>query len=522
MQTLLAGMLGLCLLLGGLFGPAVAVVDAAPPTVSSASESVGGDAPVVQAVDAGMWHTCAIRADGTIACWGGGDIMARSAPPTGRFAAVAAGAEYSCGIRVDGTIACWGENDDGESTPPVGIFTALDTSGGTICAIAADGTLACWGFNEHGEASPPTGRFVAVSAGGRDSCGIRDSGALVCWGQMFGWPGTTIDGSYTAVSSGSSVCAIREDATLLCLDGPSPPAGRFTAISDGCAIRDDGTLACWSGNDYLGVPPEGTFKALSTGDRHACAIRTDDTLVCWGQNWHGAAVPAPTASLAHPGRWHRSTHIRLHWSARPAFVPVVSYDVRFRRARWNGDFGPWTRWRTATTATTATFVGAPGYTYCFSTRARDAAGVRSAWTGQGYYDWVIAGRTCTAIPLDDRSIARSSGWSARTSTSTYRNTYLVSTRRGASLTLSGVVAHHIGLLATTCPTCGTIEVSWPSFWRPSRISLYSRRRVDRKWINIADYLDTSTSPNQTGTLRIKVVSRGRPVMIDGVAIYRRP
>ena len=47
-----------------------------------------------------------------------------------------------------------------------------------------------------------------------------------------------------------------------------------------------------------------------------------------------------------------------------------------------------------------------GYTYCVSVRARNRAGQVSGWTG---------GR-CLARSLDDRSLSRSSGWSAKSST----------------------------------------------------------------------------------------------------------
>ena len=62
-------------------------------------------------------HTCAIRADDTITCWGF-DFFGETDAPAGTYKAVAAGAFHTCAIRTDGTIACWGNNDRGQTNSP--------------------------------------------------------------------------------------------------------------------------------------------------------------------------------------------------------------------------------------------------------------------------------------------------------------------------------------------------------------------------------------------------------------------
>ena len=40
------------------------------------------------------------------------------------FASVSAGGEHTCGVKEDGTVACWGRNFDGNATPPEGRFAS--------------------------------------------------------------------------------------------------------------------------------------------------------------------------------------------------------------------------------------------------------------------------------------------------------------------------------------------------------------------------------------------------------------
>jgi uncharacterized protein YbbK (DUF523 family) len=270
-----------------------------------------------------------------------------------------------------------------------------------------------------------------------------------------------------------------------------------------CAIRTDGTLACWGDNEYgEASPPAGTFTSVSAGAHHACAIRTDGTPACWGQNRSGQVTPRPTARTTALPAWLAASAVPLSWGARPALAPVTSHDVRYRRARWNGTFGPQVRWWSATTETSASFGVSPGYTYCFSTRARDADGWVSSWTKE----------RCTAVPLDDRSLSRSADWTAGTSSASYRSTYLRSSAYGATLTRTGVHARRIALLATTCPTCGSVKVYWGATLLKT-VSLYSATTVDQALIPVAAFGST-----RTGTLSIKVSSSGKKVVVDGVAI----
>ena len=70
---------------------------------------------------------------------------------------MSAGHLHTCGIKTNGSVACWGRNLEGQSTPPAGTFTALGAGGDHTCGIKTDGSATCWGNDSSGEATPPPG-----------------------------------------------------------------------------------------------------------------------------------------------------------------------------------------------------------------------------------------------------------------------------------------------------------------------------------------------------------------------------
>src|SRR5262249_53775642 len=74
------------------------------------------------AIAGGEYHTCAILGDGTAACWGegsagqlgtGASIANTSTPQhvagVTEITAIAAGVDHTCALRADGSVWCWGE-----------------------------------------------------------------------------------------------------------------------------------------------------------------------------------------------------------------------------------------------------------------------------------------------------------------------------------------------------------------------------------------------------------------------------
>jgi alpha-tubulin suppressor-like RCC1 family protein len=492
---------------------APAWADASEPPTPATSTSTHS----VRAISAGYDHTCAVKADKTLTCWGS-NAYGKAMPPSGTFEAVSASVNHTCAVRTDNTLACWGlDSWYGAATPPHGTFAAVRTGEASSCALQTDGSIACWGYDygEDGEFAPPAGPFLALGHArldyGDDFCAVRDDGTVDCWGPDYEYgEAATPVGTFTDVDG---ACAIRTDGTVACsgrddVGQAEPPSGSFQQVTTGplhaCGIRSDGTVVCWGDNEYLEAsPPTGTFTSVDAGGHHTCAVATDGSVACWGHDRLGQVTPRPVAGMKALSTWLVSRSVPLSWRG-TALAGLTSFDVRYRRAAWNGGFGSPVTWRAGTAASSGTFTATAGSTYCYAARAHDADGLASSWSSE----------TCTAVPLDDRSLTRAGRWTAGTGSAYYGSTYLRSTTAGATLTRTKVVATRLALVATTCPTCGSVKVYWNGTLIKT-VSLTSATTINKKVIAIK----TWTSAH-TGTLKIKVSSSGRRVIIDGLAIRR--
>lgn len=143
------------------------------------------------AIGAGSFHTCAIRASDEMWCWGGGlngqlgvgplnqdNALSPVVVKEGGWRAVAGGQSHTCAIREDRGLYCFGRNDHGQlgvgdvSRRDVparvgdGAYIRMGLGRNHSCAIRDDRTLWCWGRNHVGQlglgfVSPPDATPIA-------------------------------------------------------------------------------------------------------------------------------------------------------------------------------------------------------------------------------------------------------------------------------------------------------------------------------------------------------------------------
>ncbi|WP_243059451.1 fibronectin type III domain-containing protein [Nocardioides sp. SR21] len=289
-------------------------------------------------------HTCDVRANGSLRCWGhpqalgvssSGLIGSAATPQTVarphgvNWAKVTTGFEHTCGLTVDARLFCWGasyngqlgQGNTGTAVPgQVGTigWTDVDAAYHHTCAIRTDGTMWCWGWNlfgQVGDGAATTQRtpiqvgtattWASVAVGTTMSCGVRTDGTAWCWGSgAFGngapgsqsavpvQVGTDTDWQRLSVGNGHT-CGIRSNDTLWCWG------------NTGYGQIGDGTTTSTTRTTPTRVGTSSDWSEVSAGDGSTCGVRDVDTdggtLWCWGRNTADqAGTPHPPDRLTTP------------------------------------------------------------------------------------------------------------------------------------------------------------------------------------------------------------------------------
>lgn len=248
-------------------------------------------AGVVDAVKiaVGGGHVCVLRATGGVTCWGddyygqlgdGATQIERRTPVVAAAPAdvidLAVGVRHTCALRATGEVACWGGNYSGQigdgtvidrasPTPVKDLTDAIEISAGYLhtCALRRSGAVLCWGRNTAGQLGDGTtverrtpvavqGLTDAVAISVRDThtCAVRATKEVVCWG----------DDSYGQLGDGNM-------STL-----SSVPV-KVNAIVDASSI--------------------------AVGSSHTCAVAAGQPF-CWGDNSFGQVGDGSLVSRANP------------------------------------------------------------------------------------------------------------------------------------------------------------------------------------------------------------------------------
>lgn len=227
----------------------------------------------VAGVATGGDHTCAVTDAGAAFCWGrnsdgqlgDGSIVNRSGPvPVHGLAsgivALAGGGLHTCALRNDGGVRCWGRNSSGQLGDSSGVnrvtpsqvvmfypTVAIAAGASHTCALTINGSVYCWGLNNFGQVGDGTtvdklapvpvvglsSGVVAIAAGALHTCALTSAGEVKCWGR----------GGAGQLGAGTPLTT-----ALTPVDVVQLPSGVVTLSAGGdrtCVLTPPGRVWCW-------------------------------------------------------------------------------------------------------------------------------------------------------------------------------------------------------------------------------------------------------------------------------------
>ena len=296
------------------------------PVQSTTPQPVPGLTDII-AIAAGSAQSLALRSDGLVFSWGVNGYGQLGNPPVSStpigptlvsgltgVVAIAAGVYHSLALRNDGTIYAWGGNTQGQlgigstsaavSTPTKTLnltgMVALDGGGGHSVAVRNDGTVWSWGYNGNGQLGNGTSggtpvstpvqvlnmtSAVAVTASGYNSVALASDGTVFSWG----------DNVNGGLGNGTGVVA------QIPLELPNFTGATSVAAGNGFSLVSKSTGTVWGlGTNTTGQMGNGTSSptvpvsvpvqssgittatAVAAGDTHGLALLSTGSVVAWG------------------------------------------------------------------------------------------------------------------------------------------------------------------------------------------------------------------------------------------------
>jgi alpha-tubulin suppressor-like RCC1 family protein len=263
------------------------------------SPIASADYEIVGAVAAGMYHSVALRADGTVASWGtnysgqlgDGTTVQRMAPVDVLglvdVIAVAAGQYNTVALKSDGTVWSWGSNNGTVGELGAGISDTYRTS--PVQVIHSSGPL--------------TG-VVAIAAGEQHSLALKSDGTVWVWG--FGYYGSLGLGNQDSQSRAVQVPGLAGVTAIV--------AGGWHSLALQTNGGTSGTLWAWGLNDqgqlldqttatrYSPIAVAEGVRLVAAGVSHTFVQKADGSLWGAGLNSYGqlgnGTLQTPQLTLA--------------------------------------------------------------------------------------------------------------------------------------------------------------------------------------------------------------------------------
>ena len=330
-------------------------------------------------VSSGNYHTCALKTDSTVLCWGRGNngrlghgstngssypaqVIASegSTDVLSNIVQVSSGGSHTCALKDNGTIFCWGEGgggrlgngDTAETSHPVGVLEAenstdllsnivqISSGDSYACALSDLGKVWCWGNGDDGQlgngleeeinsypvqviaeenSTEALSDIVQIDSGANHVCALNKRGSVFCWGK----------GTYGGLGDNQAGQLHKIAYPVEVLESADTPLESVKQIAMGnsfsCALKNNGTVTCWGFSGYGTIGNGGNSDSLvastlvvansdasetlngitqiTAGYEHACALKNDGRLFCWGnasQGRLGNDTINPSAKFAVP------------------------------------------------------------------------------------------------------------------------------------------------------------------------------------------------------------------------------
>jgi alpha-tubulin suppressor-like RCC1 family protein len=208
---------------------------------------------------------------------------------------------HNAALKADGTVYCWGRNDQGQCDVPAGLKGVKQVAAGHVytMSLLADGSVAHWGFDGYGMRPIPAAvtNVVAVAAGYSHCLALRGDGQVLAWGYN-GFGQTNVPGGLSnvvAIAAGNAISAVlRADGTVVTwgIEGSQPPAGLGPVREIACgsahvvALLRDGTVRAWGNSSAptAVIVPGGLTNVMqvAAGTGWSVALKNDGSLISWG------------------------------------------------------------------------------------------------------------------------------------------------------------------------------------------------------------------------------------------------
>lgn len=273
--------------------------------------SVGGEKSVLDVpagtfvdVAAGLGASCAIDEAGAVTCWGAENLGNTDVPP-GLYRSISSStyASHTCGVRLDGSVECWGWNGGSQATPPTDGFVDLVGGGWTICGVTENRTGTCWGDTRTFTEPLPIIDRASIGLGYAIACWLDEAGHATCRGRRTdGLDDVPTDRLSTVAVGAVHACGLRLDKTAICWgDGgrgqTDAPDGEFSALAVGgsftCGLRNDASVECWGSGKGATEARDGPFASIWARNAFVCGLRHDGSAACWGDWSFRSPAEAP-------------------------------------------------------------------------------------------------------------------------------------------------------------------------------------------------------------------------------------